>query len=646
MRQHSHTHPLTAAGLLVALGIIYGDIGTSPLYVFKAIVGQEAISADLVYGGLSCIFWTLTLQTTIKYVIITLRADNKGEGGILSLFSLVRKRGLWVVFPAMLGGAALLADGMITPAITISSAIEGLDIFYPGLQTVPIVLVIVVALFSVQRFGTAIVGRLFGPVMFLWFSMLAVLGFVHLLDAAAVLKALSPHYAIQTIVSHPNALLIIGAVFLCTTGAEALYSDLGHCGLKNIRISWIFVKACLLLNYFGQGAWLLGHEGATLDGGNPFYAVMPGWFLPYGISVATIAAIIASQAMVSGAFTLVSEAVRLNLWPKVRIVHPNLLKGQLYVPSANWILLIGCVLVILVFRESARMEAAYGLAINISFIVTTTLMTVFLLQKRIPKALALSFFVIYLIIEITFFVGNVSKFSHGGWLTLLITLIVFFVMLCWWWARRIKNRHTRFVDIGKYLPIISEIGGDTSIPLYASQLVYLTSANFESEIEESIIYSIIRKKPKRADVYWLVHVDVTDSPYTGEYEVTHLVPGKVIRIDFRLGFRDEQRISILFREVVGNLVENGEVDIKSNFETLRRHKLDGDFRFVVLERVLSGSSEFSFPERIVLDVYGMLRTFSLSEEKGFGLDSSFVTVERVPLMVPRQSGKGRLKRVK
>ncbi|GGC42434.1 putative potassium transport system protein kup [Parapedobacter defluvii] len=646
MRQHSHTHPLTAAGLLVALGIIYGDIGTSPLYVFKAIVGQEAISADLVYGGLSCIFWTLTLQTTIKYVIITLRADNKGEGGILSLFSLVRKRGLWVVFPAMLGGAALLADGMITPAITISSAIEGLDIFFPHLQTVPIVLVIVLALFSLQRFGTAIVGRLFGPIMLLWFSMLAVLGLAHLAGDFSVLRAISPHYAIQTIATHPNALLIIGAVFLCTTGAEALYSDLGHCGLKNIRISWIFVKACLLLNYFGQGAWLLGHEGGILDGSNPFYAVMPAWFLPYGISTATIAAVIASQAMISGAFTLVSEAVRLNLWPKVRIVHPNMLKGQLYVPSANWILLMGCVLVILVFRESARMEAAYGLAINISFIVTTLMMTVFLLQRRVSKVLAFGFLVVYLLIEIVFFVGNVSKFSHGGWLTLLITAVVFTVMLCWWWARKIKNRHTRFVDIGKYLPIISEIGGDTSIPLYASQLVYLTSANFESEIEESIIYSIIRKKPKRADVYWLVHVDVTDSPYTGEYEVTHLVPGKVIRIDFRLGFRDEQRISILFREVVENLVENGEADIKSNFETLRRHKLDGDFRFVVLERVLSGSSEFNFPERIVLDGYSMLRTFSLSEEKGFGLDSSFVTVERVPLMVPNQTGKGRLKRVK
>ncbi|MBK1439003.1 KUP/HAK/KT family potassium transporter [Parapedobacter sp. ISTM3] len=646
MQQPSSKHPLTTAGLLIALGIIYGDIGTSPLYVFKAIMGTDRIEADLVYGGLSCIFWTLTLQTTIKYVIITLRADNKGEGGILSLYSLVRKQGKWVVFPAMLGGAALLADGMITPAITISSAIEGLDIFYPHLQTVPIVLIIVVALFSLQRFGTAVVGRLFGPIMFVWFSMLAIIGITLFADTPSILKALSPHYAILTIASHPNALLIIGAVFLCTTGAEALYSDLGHCGLKNIRISWIFVKTCLLCNYFGQGAWLLRNEGTLLDGGNPFYLMMPVWFLPYGISVATIAAVIASQAMISGAFTLISEAVRLNVWPKVRIVHPNMLKGQLYVPSVNWILLIGCILVVLIFRESARMEAAYGLAINISFIVTTILMTAFLLQKRVSVWLSVCFLLLYLSIEVTFFVGNVSKFTHGGWLTLLITAISFMLMLCWWWARKIKNRHTRFVNIEKYLPLISEIGKDTSIPLYASQLVYLTSANFDSEIEESIIYSITKKKPKRADVYWLVHVDVTDAPYTGEYEVTQLVPGKLIRIDFRLGFRDEQRISVLFREVVENLVANGEVDIKSNFATLRRYGIDGDFRFVVLERILSNTSELNFIERIVLDVYSLLKTLSLSEERGFGLDSSFVTIERVPLMVPSQSKRGKLKRIK
>ncbi|WP_353181789.1 KUP/HAK/KT family potassium transporter [Parapedobacter lycopersici] len=635
---------LSAGGLLIALGIIYGDIGTSPLYVFKAIVSQGVLDSALIYGGLSCIFWTLTLQTTLKYVIITLRADNKGEGGILSLYSLVRKQGKWVVFPAILGGAALLADGMITPAITISSAVEGLDIFYPGLQTMPIVLAIVGCLFMLQRFGTAVIGRIFGPVMLLWFSMMAFVGLTQLWHAPGIFRAINPWYAIQLIIEHPNALFIIGAVFLCTTGAEALYSDMGHCGRRNIRISWIFVKLCLLLNYFGQGAWLLSSEASS--SGNPFYQIMPPWFLPFGISIATAAAIIASQAMITGAFTLVSEAVRLNVWPKVRIVHPNMLKGQLYVPSANWILLIGCILVILIFGESAKMEAAYGLAINLSFIVTTVLMTVFLLHKRIPAYLSYAFLLFYLAIEISFLFGNVSKFSHGGWLTVLITALLFSVMLCWWWARKIKNRHTRFVEIKDYYNVLAELGSDKSVPLYASQLVYLTSANFESEIEEKIIYSILRKKPKRADIYWLVHVDVTDAPYTGEYKVTHLVPGKLIRIDFRLGFRDEQRISLLFRRVVQDLIANHEVDIRSNFDTLRKRNMDGDFRFVVLEKVISNSASFSFAERIVLDIYSVLRKFSLSDEKGFGLDSSFVTVERVPLIAPTVSRSIKLKRVK
>lgn len=635
---------LSAGGLLIALGIIYGDIGTSPLYVFKAIVSQGVLDSALIYGGLSCIFWTLTLQTTLKYVIITLRADNKGEGGILSLYSLVRKQGKWVVFPAILGGAALLADGMITPAITISSAVEGLDIFYPGLQTMPIVLAIVGCLFMLQRFGTAVIGRIFGPVMLLWFSMMAFVGLTQLWHAPGIFRAINPWYAIQLIIEHPNALFIIGAVFLCTTGAEALYSDMGHCGRRNIRISWIFVKLCLLLNYFGQGAWLLSSEASS--SGNPFYQIMPPWFLPFGISIATAAAIIASQAMITGAFTLVSEAVRLNVWPKVRIVHPNMLKGQLYVPSANWILLIGCILVILIFGESAKMEAAYGLAINLSFIVTTVLMTVFLLHKRIPAYLSYAFLLFYLAIEISFLFGNVSKFSHGGWLTVLITALLFSVMLCWWWARKIKNRHTRFVEIKDYYNVLAELGSDKSVPLYASQLVYLTSANFESEIEEKIIYSILRKKPKRADIYWLVHVDVTDAPYTGEYKVTHLVPGKLIRIDFRLGFRDEQRISLLFRRVVQDLIANHEVDIRSNFDTLRKRNMDGDFRFVVLEKVISNSASFSFAERIVLDIYSVLRKFSLSDEKGFGLDSSFVTVERVPLITPTVSRSIKLKRVK
>ncbi|MGK6351870.1 KUP/HAK/KT family potassium transporter [Parapedobacter sp. DT-150] len=639
------TQRLSSAGLLISLGIIFGDIGTSPLYVFKAIIGTNVITADLVLGGVSCIFWTLTLQTTIKYVYITLQADNKGEGGILSLYSLVRRHGRWLIFPAMLGGAALLADGMITPAITISSAIEGLDIYYPHLQTVPVVLTIVTVLFAVQRFGTSVVGRLFGPIMFLWFATMAVIGMLHLVDMPGILKAFNPVYGFRILIEHPDAWLILGAVFLCTTGAEALYSDLGHCGRTNIQVSWIYVKICLLLSYFGQGAWLLLHEGQSLQGGNPFYLMMPEWFLPFGIGIATMAAIIASQAMISGSFTLVSEGVRFNIWPKVKIIHPNIYKGQLYVPSANWMVWIGCVIIVLVFRNSANMEAAYGLAINISFLVTTVMVAIFLYRKHIPRYVIGIFLLSYLTIEGIFFVGNASKITHGGWLTVLITALIFAVMLCWWWARKIKNRHIRFVEIEDYYGILSELGSDESVPLFASHLVYLTSANFTSEVEEKIVYSIIQKKPKRADIYWLVHVDVTDAPYTGAYKVTQLIPNKLIRIDFKLGFRDEQRISLLFRRVVEDLVKNNEVDIRSRYDTLRKHGISGDFRFVVLEKVVSSTTALKFYERIILDVYAILRQFSLSEEKGFGLDSSFVTMERVPLMI-ETTDRIRLKRLK
>lgn len=644
MEAHPTHQPVTAAGLLIALGIIFGDIGTSPLYVFKAILGQGNIDAALVYGGLSCIFWTLTLQTTLKYVVITIRAHNKGEGGVFALYTLIRRQGKWVVLPAMLGGAALLADGMITPAITISSAVEGLGMVYPDIQTVPIVLAIIIVLFSLQRFGTAVVGRLFGPVMLIWFLMMAVLGILQLAGSLEILRALSPHYAVRTIVQHPEALLILGAVFLCTTGAEALYSDLGHCGLKNIRISWIYVKTCLLLGYFGQGAWLLKQEGTALGGGNPFYLSMPECFIPFGIGIATLAAIIASQAMISGSFTLVAEAVRLNMWPKVKIMHPSHLKGQIYVPSANRLVMAGCMMVVLVFQHSSAMEAAYGLAINLSFLVTTMLMGVYLYRRHTPRYLLVAFLTIYLTIEVTFLVGNVAKIPHGGWLTLAVTALLLLIMAIWWRARKIKNRYTRFVEIEPYLPLIAQLSADRSIPVYASQLVYLTSANFESEIEQSIVYSIIRKKPKRAVTYWLVHVHITDAPYTGEYRVTPLIPGTLIRIDFRLGFRDEHRISLLFRQAVGEMVAKGEISLASGFDTINEHGIDGDFRFVVLERVVSAVTTLSFGERIVLEGYHALKLFSLSEEKSFGLDPSFVTTERVPLFPPDKLRR-KLKRV-
>lgn len=631
----SDVQKLSLGGLLISLGIIFGDIGTSPLYVFKAIINKGTIEPDLVLGGLSCVVWTITLQTTVKYVLIALNADNNGEGGILSLYSLVKRQAKWLIIPAIIGASTLLADGMLTPAITISSAIEGLAINNPTIQTVPIVIVIISGLFLIQRFGTSIVGKVFGPLMLTWFLTIGILGISYIDEAPQVLKAINPYYAFKLIVSTPNALFIIGGVFLCTTGAEALYSDMGHCGKANIRISWILVKICLLLNYFGQGAWLLAHSGTQIGEKNPFYAIMPEWFLGYGVVIATIAAIIASQAMISGSFTLISEAVRLNIWPKVTIRYPSDHKGQLYVPSINLILWLGCMLIIAVFRESSNMEAAYGLAINATFITTTILMGFFLRWKRVNKYLIFLFVGFYFFIEFGFLAGNSVKIAHGGWLTLVLSLALIAVMYAWYNARKIKNRFVKFVNIRDYNDIISEMSKDPTIPTFASQLVYLTSANNRNEIEYKIIYSMINKKPKKADVYWLVHVDVMDNPHTREYTVEQIIPGKLIRIDFKLGFREEQRISLLFRKVVEEMVQRKEIDIVSQYDSLKKYKIPGDFRFVILEKVLSKTNDLKWHERIIFEIYKILKKFSLSEEKGFGLDASFVTIERVPLSIPR-----------
>ncbi|QHS57808.1 KUP/HAK/KT family potassium transporter [Mucilaginibacter sp. 14171R-50] len=641
MSHQKDLQKLTAAGLLISLGIIYGDIGTSPLYVFKAIVGlghtnfSQRISETLVVGGVSLIIWTLTLQTTLKYVVITLRADNKGEGGIFSLFSLVRRKARWLVIPAVLGGCALLADGIITPPITISSAIEGLTAYYPNLPTVQIVIAIIAALFIIQQFGTSLVGKAFGPMMFIWFSMMGVLGINYIIKMPVILKAFNPYYAYHLLTSDYNAFIILGAVFLCTTGAEALYSDLGHCGRKNIQISWIYVKTCLILNYLGQAVWLLQHTGQSIDlsVNNPFYQLMPQWFLIFGIGIATIAAIIASQALISGSFTLIAEAVRLNLWPKVRINYPSEQKGQLYVPSINWILCAGCIGVVLLFKHEAKMQAAYGLSITVAMLMTTILVSKYLQRKKVPAYLIGIFLAIYLTIEGIFLIGNLHKFFEGGWFTLSIGLVLFTIMWSWFTARRIKNRYVKFVEIDDYYNILKELSEDDTVPKYASQLVYLTSANFNSEIESKIIYSILQKQPKRADVYWLVHVDVVDEPYKSEYEVNFLVPGKLIRIDFKLGFRVEQQINLLFRKVVEDLVKNGEIDITSTYRSLNKHKIVGDFRFVVIEKVLSRSHHLSFYEKIIMFIYRGLKKVSISEERNFGLDMSFVTVEKVPLML-------------
>lgn len=617
---------------MISLGIIYGDIGTSPLYVMKAILGEAPISETLVYGGISCVFWTLALQTTLKYVVLTLQADNNGEGGIFSLYTLIRRRSPWLIVPAMVGGAALLADGIITPPISVSSAIEGLRLLYPGIPTVPIVLAILTGLFLMQSFGTQVVGKAFGPIMLLWFTMLGSLGAVSLLHHPEILKALHPYYAYNLLVNYPNGFWLLGAVFLCTTGAEAIYSDLGHCGCPNIRLSWAFVKVSLVLNYLGQGAWLMTQQGKQLVG-NPFYSLMPDWFLLIGITIATIAAIIASQALLSGSFTLISEAIRLNLWPKVKLVYPTNLKGQLYVPSVNWLLWAGCVGVVLYFRESAQMEAAYGLAITMAMLSTTILMTYYLYVKSRSRILVVSFLVLYLAIELSFLVANLSKFPHGGWVSLLIAGLLLAVMYTWINAFYIKRSFTDYVRLKDYLPALRELSADESVPKYTTHLVFMTSVSSPRDIESKIIYSIFQKRPKRADIYWFVHVETTDEPYTSEYKVSRITDDDIIRIDFKLGFRVEQRINLFFRKVVEELVDNGEVDITSRYSSLSRQHLIGDFRFVVLEKFLSYENDLPFRKRLIMEWYFNLKQFATSESKWFGLDTSSVKVEKVPLVI-------------
>src|SRR6187402_3874466 len=571
-------------GLLVALGIIFGDIGTSPLYVFNAIIGSKMVSEQLIIGSLSCIIWTLTLQSTIKYVILTLKADNRGEGGIFSLFALVRRRRKWLVIAAMIGGAALLADGMITPPISITSAIEGLRQI-PSFRNIEqqtivlIVLGIITIIFFLQQFGTASIGKLFGPIMLIWFLMLAVMGLLHFLDDWHIFKALNPYYAIDLLVNYPQGFWILGAVFLCTTGAEALYSDLGHCGRGNIRVSWIFVKSCLIINYVGQGAWLLAnYEGKGFDVSqlNAFYGIMPQGFRIIGIMIATAAAIIASQALISGSFTLISEAMRLNLWPKVRIRYPSEERGQVYIRAINFLLYLGCVAVVLYFQRSSKMEGAYGLAITLCMIATSILFANFLVLRRTNPILVYLYLAVYFTIEGSFLIANLEKFPHGGFVAFIAGGVLFFSMYIWYRARKIKNRYVEFVRLETYISKIQELSSDKTIPKYGTHLVYLTSADNPKEIEHKIIYSILNKKPKRADIYWFVHVDTMDDPYTCEYKVEHIIPNDIIRIDFRLGFRMEPRINLMFRKVVEDLVANKEVNIISRYESLASSNTVGD----------------------------------------------------------------------
>ena len=631
--KHLDIQKLSFAGVIVTFGIVFGDLGTSPLYVMRAIVnGGAEFNELLIYGSMSCIFWTLTLQTTIKYVLITLRASNKGEGGIYALFALLKKKSSWAAILTMVGASALLADGVITPAITVTSSIEGLQVNNPGIPVTTIVLLIFAVLFFLQQYGTNIVGGSFGPIMVIWFSMLGILGLTHLVQHPGVLKALNPYYAILFLTKYPGGFILLGSVFLATTGAEALYSDLGHCGLKNIRISWIFVKVTLLLNYFGQCAWLIMNKGLP-NGINPFYGIMPGWFLVPGIIISSVAAIIASQALISGSFTLISEAVSLNFWPKVKVLNPTLLKGQVYVPYVNWFLWIACSFVVIFFRESSNMEAAYGLSITLTMIMTSLLLSYYFYQKRTSFIFILLLLIVFLTIEGSFLIANLHKFRNGGWFTILLATLFFLIMYGWYFGRKLKNRYVTFARLDKYIQMFKELSQDNSVPKTATNLVYIIVANRSDQVESKVIYSIFQRQPKRANTYWFLHVDIKDDPDTFEYRVTHIIPGILIRIDFYLGFKVEPKINLYFKEVLEDLKNSGEINLESSFNSIKKRSLPTDFQYILIDRVMSRDYRLSNLENITLMLHSISRLLCMSDVSALNLDSTNTIEEQVPITI-------------
>jgi KUP system potassium uptake protein len=622
---------LSAAGLLVTLGIVYGDIGTSPLYVMSAIVGDKPITEDLVYGALSCVFWTLTSQTTLKYILLTLRADNKGEGGIFSLYALVQRKGKWLFWPAIIGAGTLMCDGMITPPISVSSAIEGLRVFNEDIPVMPIVIVILTLLFIFQRYGTKLVGKTFGPIMLVWFTMLAILGVSQIMQYPAVLKSLNPIYAYNLLSEYPGGFWLLSGVFLCTTGADALYSDLGHTGRQNIQVSWIFVKIALVLNYLGQGAWLMGQT--QLDGRSPFYSVMPDWFLIPGIIIAACAAVIASQALITGSFTLISEAINLNFWPKVATKFPTDLKGQLYIPSVNWLLYAGCIAVVLFFGESKKMEAAYGFFITITMMMTSTLLCYYLEYKRHWPAWGVGLiFALFITVEFSFFIANSMKLKEA-WMMLIVYLVLIHVMWVTYMYRKMSNYFLQFEDLDNYVGTLRELSNDREVPKYATHLVFLTKANFHHQVEKKIMESILAKTPKRADIYWFVHVDRSNEPYTREYTVDELENDLVVKINIKLGFRVQPRLHNFFRFIVDEMVERGEIDLKTKPEPYAKYNDEHDFKFVVLEKFLSADNDLSVRDSFITNAYMALKHVSLTDIDAWGLEESDTVLEKVPLVV-------------
>ncbi|AQR94027.1 KUP/HAK/KT family potassium transporter [Clostridium saccharoperbutylacetonicum] len=649
--KQNNINKLTLAGIVVTLGVVYGDIGTSPLYVMKSILegngGLQNVSENFILGVLSMVFWTITILTTIKYVIITLKADNNGEGGIFSLFTLVRNRAKWLIIPAMIGGSALLADGMLTPAVTVTSAVEGLDLI-PSFKElfghyehsiIIIVIAIISLLFFIQHLGTDLIGKMFGPIMLIWFSSLAIFGIISLSHNWTLLRALSPYYAINTLFSSENKLgfFILGSIFLSSTGAEALYSDLGHVGRRNIYGSWPFVKICLLLNYFGQGAWILSAKNNAkflgLSELNPFYQMVPASFLVFSIIISTLAAIIASQALISGSFTLVSEAIKLNLFPRLHTMYPSSSKGQLYLPSVNKVLWIVCIGIVLYFKNSAHMEAAYGLAITVTMLMTTILLFNYLLKKKTNLIIAISILLFFGALEISFFLANIVKFMHGGFIAALIAFSILSIMYIWIKGYYIKMRLIEHVPIDDYKDILDQLRQDKDRPKYTTNLVCLTSSSKPKQIERKIMYSILDKRPKKAEVYWFVNIVVTDEPYVAEYSVDTFGTSYIVKVQIRLGFRVEQKLNVFMRQISTDLVESGEIDVQSRNYSIMPDRKVSDFRFLLILEQLSYESDLNYWEELILKLKLFIKRYTVSPERWFGLEHSDVDIETVPLFL-------------
>ena len=636
--QHLDTSKLTLIGLLVSMGIVFGDIGTSPLYVMKAIINARLETATMpldeyIEGALSCIIWTLTLQTTIKYVAIALRADNKGEGGILSLYSLVKRmKHKHLYLFAIIGASTLVADSVITPSLTVISAIEGLKIYNPDTPVVLYTCFILFIVFFVQQFGTSKIGKFFGPVMIIWFLALGIFGANHIMGNLSILKSFNPIYAYNLISHSPSAIVVMGAVFLCTTGAEAMYSDLGHCGKQNIRVSWIFVKAMLILNYLGQGAWLLDNHLKVREGINPFFGIMPDYMVFPGVLLATMAAIIASQAVITGAFTMFSEAMSVAFWPNQQIEYPSGVKGQMYIPRINWGLMALCFIIVLYFQESHKMESAYGLTITITMLMTSTLLLFWLKKKRVKKWLIIVFAITYLSIELGFFYANIIKFLDGGWITIALSGFMMVCMYAWFNGRKIKAKFLKYVKFEKYVPIIKDMKLDETIPKYATNLAFLSRAKREDEIEAKIIYSIIRKQPKRADHYFILNIINQEDPYTFKYYVDEIMPSTIYKINFLLGFKVDRRINDYFDQVLKDLMEAEEIPSRSGFPSLRQHNVPPDLKYVIIDNTYINDNLLTLKEKIILNIYSFVRYIGSDDFKAWGVSPHNVVVESAPLL--------------